>query len=299
MVLKILKKNIIKIQITQSDINFPLNVVGIDLGQTLTKIAYLEKENELNLLMLSTNLDYKKICEFLESVLINNKRINFTGGRAFTFHEIFLKKTESKLLNEFQSNAKGIEALYLLNKKKVLPNSLIINIGTGTFVLLKKQEFKHLGGSALGGGFFMGFIKLLYDMDDYQEAIKLAEKGDRYNIDLKVSDIYAPKDHRVNLVFREFTAASFGKIEQILDTKSVKKKDVINSLICLIGENIGSTANLMAKNHDINSIIFCGGFLRDNKILQRIFSAICGINKNKAIFLRNSEFCGAIGALLS
>lgn len=288
-----------KIQITQSDTTFPSNVVGIDLGQTLTKIAYLENENELNLLMLSTNLEYKQICEFLESTLTTHKKLNFTGGRAYTFHEKFLKKTESNLFNEFQANVKGIEALYLLNKKKILPDSLIINIGTGTFVLLKRQEFKHIGGSALGGGFFMGFIKLLYNIDNFQEAIRLAEKGNRYKIDLKVSDIYEPKDHRVDLVFREFTASSFGKIEPNTDIKTVKKEDVINSLICLIGENLGSTANLMAKNHDINTLVFCGGFLRNNKILQRVFSTISGINKKKAIFLRNSEFAGAIGALLS
>ena len=249
--------------------------------------------------MLSTKLDYEQINEFLESIQTTHRKFNFTGGRAFTYHEKFLKETESNLLNEFQSNSKGIETLYLLNKKKVLPDSLIMNIGTGTFVLFKKQTFKHLGGSALGGGFFMGFIKLLYDINDFQEAIKIAEKGDRYNIDLKVSDIYEPKDHRVNLVFREFTAASFGKIEPYIDINSVKKEDVINSLICLIGENLGSMANLMANNHNINTLVFCGGFLRNNKILQRILSAICGINKKKAIFLKNSEFCGAIGALFS
>ena len=89
-----------------------------------------ENENELNLLMLSTNLDYKQICEFLESTLTTHRKINFTGGRAFTFHEKFLKKTESNLLNEFQSNAKGIEALYLLNKKinpKLIRKALILN----------------------------------------------------------------------------------------------------------------------------------------------------------------------------
>jgi len=187
----------------------------------------------------------------------------------------------------------------MLTKKKVLPDSLIINIGTGTSVLLKKQAFKHIGGSAIGGGFFMGFIKLLYNIDDFQKAVKIAETGDRYNIDLKVSDIYEPKDHRINLVFREFTAASFGKIENYFDFNSVNKEDVINSLICLIGENLGSVANLLAENNNISNLVFCGGFLRDNKILQRILSAICGINKKKAIFLKNSEFCGAIGALLS
>ena len=178
---------------------FPTNAIGIDLGQTLTKIAYLESANELRLLILSTHNDFDQINEFLESKQESFEKYNFTGGRAFNFHEKFLKQIDSNLLNEFQSNAKGIEALFMLTKKKVLPDSLIINIGTG--------------GSAIGGGFFMGFIKLLYNIDDFQKAVKIAETGDRYNIDLKVSDIYEPKDHRINLVFREFTAASFGKIE--------------------------------------------------------------------------------------
>lgn len=250
-------------------------------------------------MILSTQADFDQINEFLESKQEYFEKYNFTGGRAFNFHEKYLKQIDSNLLNEFQSNAKGIEALFMLTKKKVLPESLIINIGTGTSVLLKKQTFKHLGGSALGGGFFMGFIKLLYNLYDFRKAVKIAEKGDRYNIDLKVSDIYESKDHRVNLVFREFTAASFGKIENNINLNFIKKEDVINSLICLIGENLGTMANLMAESNNVRNLVFCGGFLRNNKILQRILSAICGINKKKAIFLKNSEFCGAIGALLS
>ncbi|MFX1445002.1 MAG: hypothetical protein ACFFHV_16440 [Promethearchaeota archaeon] len=297
--MNILEKNIAKIQISQSDMAIPKNAIGIDLGQTLTKIAYLENQNDLHLVILSTQADFDKINKFLESKQESFEKYKFTGGRAFNIHEKFVKRIDSTLLNEFQSNAKGIESLFMLTKKKVLPDSLIINIGTGTSVLLKKQSFKHIGGSAIGGGFFMGFIKLLYNLDDFQKAIKLAETGDRYNIDLKVSDIYESKDNRINLIFREFTAASFGKIENYTNLSDIKKKDVINSLICLIGENLGTMANLMAENYKINNLIFCGGFLRNNKILQRILSVICGINKKKAIFLKNSEFCGAIGALLS
>ena len=58
----------------------------------------------------------------------------------------------------------------------------------------------------------MGIIKLVLKMDDFTEVLQLAKKGNRYNLDLKVSDIYDPEDTRVDLIFREFTAASFGKI---------------------------------------------------------------------------------------
>ena len=294
-----MEKKLIKFSINQPDINIPVNIIGIDLGQTLTKIAYFENSNKLNLLTLSTQSEHEKIDDFLKNKKNSFNKYNFTGGKGYIYHKKFLKELDSTLLNEFQAHAKGIETLYMLNKKKALPDSLIINVGTGTFFLLKKNGFKHLGGSALGGGFFMGFIKLLYKIHDFQEALKIAEKGNRYNIDLKVSDIYEALDQRVNLIFREFTAASFGKIGYDLDLSTVKKEDIINSLICMIGENLGAMANLVAENHDVNNLIFCGGFLKENKISERILSTICKINKKRAIFLKNSEFCGAIGALLS
>ena len=150
----------------------------------------------------------------------------------------------------------------------------------------------------MGGGFFMGMIKLVLDLNDFQEALELARKGDRYNVDLKVSDIYDPEDKRVDLLFREFTAASFGKIDQFFDTSSLKKEDFINSLICVIGENLGTIATLMAENNNIADIVFSGGFLKENRLLRRILSLICKVNKKRSIFLKNSEYSAAIGALI-
>lgn len=269
------------------------------MGQSLTKIAYIEEESELVLSLFSTKAHLKEIEEFLEAKKNTYKKYNFTGGRAFNFHVKFSNGIESNLLNEFQSSVKGLETLYFLSKGKTLPDSLIITIGTGTSIILKKETFTHIGGTAMGGGLFMGFIKLLFYLNDFQKALKLAKKGNRYNIDLKVSDIYDPKDFRIDLVFREFTAASFGKIEDVINLDSIQKEDIINSLICLIGENIAIIARLMADNNNVHNLFFCGGFLKENVVLKNILSAICRMNKKKAIFLKNSEYCGAIGALLS
>ena len=143
----------------------------------------------------------------------------------------------------------------------------------------------------------MGLIKALFNISDYNEALNLGKKGSRYNVDLKVSDIYDPNDNRIDAIFREFTAASLGKIDINYDNKNMKKEDFINSLICMIGENIGTIANLISETNDLTNIIFCGGFLRENKILRKILSLLCVVNKKKAIFLKNSEFSAAIGAL--
>ena len=146
-----------------------------------------------------------------------------------------------------------------------------------------------MGGSALGGGFFMGLIKILFNLNDYEEAIKLAKRGNRYNVDLKVSDIYHPDDKRIDLIFREFTAASMGKISDKLEIESLNKEDLINSIICLIGENLGTIANTIADKYYVKNIVFCGGFLRENRILRKILSLLCNFNGKNGIFLKNSS----------
>jgi len=267
------------------------------MGQSLTKIAYLNDNNELKLLKIQTKNNFEKIYEFLEAKKGEYNTFNFTGGRTFNLFKKFSDELNSNLVNEFQANVKGVEYLYSINKHEQLPPTLIVTIGTGTSIILKEETFKHLGGSAQGGGLFMGLIKLLFNMNNFQEAINIAKKGNRYTIDLKVADIYDPEDNRVDLIFREFTASSFGKIEKDFDINSVQKEDVINAIIHIIGENIGSISNLMAENNDIDNIIYCGGFLTSNNIIRKILTILCRLKQKKAVFLKHSEFCGAIGAL--
>ena len=182
-----------------------------------------------------------------------------------------------------------------MQKKKEIPKSIIVTIGTGTSMVLKDVKTQHLGGSAIGGGFFMGLMKILLNITDFNEALDLAIRGNRYNVDLKVSDIYDSEDDRVDLLFREFTAAAFGKI---IDLENYKREDIILSIICLIGENIGKIACLMAEKNNVNEILFGGGFLKENRVLRIVLTMISNFNKKKWIFLRNSEFCSAIGALI-
>ncbi len=285
------------INIDNLNVQIPADTIGVDMGQTLSKIAYLNGDKlQLSYFLTQTDLTSLKIA--LESNVKQFKKINFTGGKSFNLYRNYSKTVETKLINEFEANVKGIEILYFLEKKKELSPSLIVTIGTGTSMISKKDSIEHLGGTAMGGGFFMGLIRILFNSDNFQEALNLAKKGNRYNVDLKVSDIYAPEDDRVDLLFREFTAASLGKIDLSFTMNNLKKEDFINSIICMIGENIGTMANLMADNNDILSIVFCGGFLKENRLAKKILSLICKINKKKAIFLNNSEFCAAIGALL-
>ncbi|MBY8984832.1 MAG: hypothetical protein KGD65_07190 [Candidatus Lokiarchaeota archaeon] len=287
----------LNINIENSNVNIPEETIGVDMGHTLSKLAYLENK-ELKLSYFPTQTDLHSIKKAIEEKMGQFKTINFTGGKSYHLFQTYSRDVKTNLINEFEANVKGIETLYLLEKKKVLTPSLIVTIGTGTSMVSKNDSYEHLGGTAMGGGFFMGLIKALFDLNNFHEAIDLAENGNRYNVDLKVSDIYAPEDDRVNLLFREFTAASLGKIDFSFNMNILKKEDFINSLICVIGENIGTIANLMADKNEITSIVFCGGFLKENKIAKKILSLMSRINNKNATFLKNSEFNAAIGALI-
>lgn len=288
--------NIQRLNLTSEQEDFvPKNILGIDIGQTLTKFAYVDT-NELLLVVKPT---VSTINETIDKMLKNNfNRIHFTGGRAFNTFKNYSKKYESVILDEFTANVKGIDFLYNLKKKQEDSAVLIVSIGTGTSVVLKSKSFEHLGGSAMGGGMFMGLIKLLYNLDDYNMIMQLATKGNRYNVDLKVSDIYVDDDSRVKDYFRAFTAASLGKINDDRFTSPLAKEDIIHSILCIIGENIGMTATLFAELYKISKIIFCGGLLRNNKILKNLLKLIAKSRNKSAIFLKNSEFAGAIGALM-
>ncbi|MFX1316632.1 MAG: hypothetical protein ACFE9T_12265 [Promethearchaeota archaeon] len=285
-----------KIILSDNVIEIPSDKIGIDMGQTLSKIAYLDN-NELFLSSFPTCTSLSEIKALLNKKKDQLKILNFTGGRSFKLYIEYSKDFISNLINEFEANVKGIEFIYSLEKKKDLPRSLIVTIGTGTSIILKNDNIMHLGGSALGGGFFMGIIKALFNFYDFEKAINLAKRGNRYNLDLKVSDIYEPDDRRIDMLFREFTAASLGKIDDQYEIKTLKEEDFINSIICIIGENLGTIANTLADIHNIKEIVFCGGFLRDNKMLKKILSLLCKLNSKKAIFLKNSEFGAAVGAL--
>jgi type II pantothenate kinase len=260
--------------------NISSDVVGIDIGQSLTKVAY-RKGNEIVLSMTQTSSDFREIIEFLDFNKKKFRVINFTGGKAFSLYKRYSKETKTNLINEFEANIEGLEFLYKLSKNRALPASLVVTIGTGTSIVLKSDNVEHIGGSAMGGGLFMGLIKLLFNMDNYFDSIDLARKGNRFSI-----------------LFREFTAASLGKIKKDFDIKSLKKEDLINSLIGIIGENIGTIATLMAESYNVKNIVFCGGFLIGNKTIKQILSLLCKFKRKKPVFIENSEFVGAIGALL-
>lgn len=286
------------IELSLTSLKVPENAIGIDLGQTLTKIAYLKNE-KLVLTLCERGNQEKALNTLLNSKTPAYKAIKLTGGKAYEIFRDYSHRYSATLINEFQAIVKGTETLYQLKLQKTLQDAVIVSLGTGTSITLKKKEtFKHVTGSALGGAFFNGLNELFFGETEYSDLLKMAKQGNRCNVDLKVDDIYHPDDNRVDTMFREFTAASLGKIGSEKSKENHKQVDIIQSILNSIGETIGTIACLVAKNEDIKEIIFIGGFLRQNFILKQILKIICQINNKRAIFIKHSEYAGSIGALL-
>ena len=289
--IKLLEGESIKIPIKLEDHTPPEAIYGVDIGYTLTKFAYRE-EDFLILSSIQTSLVKQKFVNNLIEKLTEGTSIHLTGGGAFKIYNTLQKHGNVQLIKEFEANAKGAHFMMANRYKGWLSSPIIACLGTGTSIIYSNDEIRHLGGTALGGGFFMGLIDKLFNLRDYHDILKLAKSGNRYNIDLKVADIYDKEDPRVDSLFREFTAASFSNIKP-----NAQKQDLIHSILCMLGENIGTIVCLYAEKEHAENIIFCGGFLKDNRILGRILMSICGFHKKKGHFIRNPEFMGAVGAL--
>ncbi|OKY77234.1 MAG: Activator of 2-hydroxyglutaryl-CoA dehydratase, HSP70-class ATPase [Candidatus Methanohalarchaeum thermophilum] len=272
------------------DLDFFEERIGVDAGQTLTKVAYVERGTP-QFHFYRTDLD--KIDLLRRKIGFRDKLLSLTGGKALYYKEK-LDIDQINILEEFKANSIGVR--HLVPKEKRPSEYLVVTIGSGTSIVHEKgEEVRHVGGTALGGSMFDNFAGLICDVKDHQRALELAEKGNRYNIDLKVGDIYPREDDRIEPGFREMTAASFGKLDKEID--EICNPDFLNSLISMIGENIAIIASSIAKNKDINKIVYAGGFLENNNILKNVLDRTTKLNEIETIYPQEPMFIGAIGAL--
>ena len=171
-------------------------------------------------------------------------------------------------------------------------------MGTGvSFTSIKnKKIFKHVGGSALGGGTLMGLSKLTLGINSFEELLKLAKKGDSRSLDLLVSDIYGTS---YGLTLRsEVVASSMGKIA-ISDIKP-SSEDLASSLVQTICYAIGAQIASVCSSCNLDLCIFVGGFLDIEGIIPESLTAAVNLfNPNVTlIFPKFHRFVGSIGSAI-
>ncbi|MCM3091608.1 MULTISPECIES: type II pantothenate kinase [unclassified Cytobacillus] len=261
--------------------------IGIDAGGSLLKMAF-EEHGQIHYKSYSVDELYSSM-NWLKMTAADVP-MALTGGKAEYLKKEFFQN--ALIVPEFESC--GIGTSFLMKQDGLShKSSLLINIGTGTSIFLKKDgNFTRLSGSGIGGGTFMGLGRLLTGENDFVKLVSLAKCGNAESADLLVKDIYEPFDAPIE---GSLTASNFGKIKD----DQVSKEDKAASLTKMIAETIVLLSSQAADQHQIDCIIYIGSTLRHNAPLKDLLEKYTAMLGKNSVFNQNGEFCGAAGAMLS
>ena len=267
--------------------------IGIDTGGTLTKLAYLDEQQELNLTVFPSN-EMHLVKEWLENHP-QVEEIGLTGGRTEQLLDILKTMKSIEYIVEFEATLKGVR--YLLKKEgHTIEQSIITNIGTGTSIhYMDGYTHARVGGTGVGGGTLIGLSTIMTGISDFDKIKANAFKGKREGIDLLVKDIYQGMDTPID---GNLTASNFGKVG-ISDQREFKQNNVLATTQGLIGEVISTLSIQLAVQYETENIVYIGSTLIDNEQLIKVIEHYTLLKKHKPVFLKDCGFSGAIGALLN
>ena len=160
---------------------------------------------------------------------------------------------------------------------------------------MEGDSHARVSGTGIGGGTLVGLAALLTGITNFDEIKSLATKGDRSSIDLLVKDIYQGMDTPID---GNLTASNFGKIG-ITQLINHPHEDVLATVQGLVGEVITTLSIQVAQERKVENIVYIGSTLTDNENLKNVISHYTNLKKHTPVFVENSGFSGAIGALLN
>ncbi len=260
----------------------PYSTAGIDAGATLCKLARFGDVIEAHRFGPTD----------VESVRAQLKRwdpqsVTATGGGALRFHES-LSEWDVRIVPEFEAWARGATILAERSGQKLSDPYLLVSIGTGTSALrVHDTEIQRIGGTALGGGTLMGLGQLLTGAQNFEDLVAMAVRGDRSRVDLLVGDIYPGGDAPLP---PEINAASFAKLD------SRRPEDLARALMGMVGENIALICSQVARAAQIQTVVYGGTTLHQNKPLEDVIDWVTRASGLAPEFLPDGAFCGAVGA---
>lgn len=271
-----------------------MNTIGIDAGGTLTKIAYTDGNNELQVRHYPSN-DLAQVAAFINAHP-EIQILGMTGGRAEQLNLLLNDSLTRHSLVEFEATFRGVN--YQLKRQEGgLERCIVANIGSGTSIHYKNGEaYTRVSGTGIGGGTLVGLSALMTGEYDYHEISSLAATGQRKNIDLMVADIFegmevpAPLDP-------DLTASNFGKVG-LNPPQDYVKADILATTMGLVGEVVSTLSIQLAEQYQVEHIVYIGTTLDHNTKLRDVITSYTKLKKKTAVFLGDEGFSGAIGALL-
>ena len=186
-------------------------------------------------------------------------------------------------ISELEAIGRG--GTYLSGKE----NAIITSMGTGTaFVLARDGEYTHLGGSGIGGGTLMGLGRRIFGISDALKLDELASRGDEYNVDLTIGDLFSGSE----TLDPRLTASNLAK-----HSGTASDADWAAGIVNLVLQAVGTMATLACGGRGIDTVVITGA-------AAKLSAAGAGYQKFQDIYgidfiiPDNAEFSTAAGALL-
>lgn len=230
-------------------------VVGIDIGGSTTKIAGFREDSMLIPVQISADSAVASLFGAFGKFLYDNDlqltdigQVNLTGvGSSEIRQDIYGVPTFR--VDEFSAN--GVGGGYFAGNKTEF---MVVSMGTGTsFVEVRNNVPRHLGGIGIGGGTITGLSKLMLNTNDVGKIQELASGGKVGNIDLRIGDISKNPQPGLDL---EITASNFGKA-----SSRANCEDKAAGIVHMVIETICQTAVLISNGTDIKDFVLIGNLI--------------------------------------
>ncbi len=265
--------------------------ISFDFGGSFTDIIIFEN-NKLTKKIAYDKQTFrpKNIIEFLKNKKFDQKLT--TGGNPENIPN-YINNQKITKVNEIK--AIGAGGLYLYEKNLNLQKkmkAIVISLGTGTcFVKAKKNNYEHIGGTAIGGGTLAGLGKAILNIQEVKKIEELALKGNLHKVDLNVEDIVGTG---IGIIPGWAPASHFANVYRHQDIKS---EDLAKGIFSLCSNVIGSTVVFMARTLKINQIIL-GGRMAKLKMIRQGIKKVAKNFEIDIIEVENPEIMTAVGAVI-
>ena len=268
-------------------------VVGIDIGGSTTKIAGFREDSMLIPVQISADSAVASLFGAFGKFLYDNDlqltdigQVNLTGvGSSEIRQDIYGVPTFR--VDEFSAN--GVGGGYFAGNKTEF---MVVSMGTGTsFVEVRNNVPRHLGGIGIGGGTITGLSKLMLNTNDVGKIQELASGGKVGNIDLRIGDISKNPLPGLDL---EITASNFGKA-----SSRANCEDKAAGIVHMVIETICQTAVLISNGTDIKDFVLIGNLINFPEcwnVCEMIRTMYPHVN---FIIPEDGEYGTAIGTALS
>jgi len=228
----------------------------------------------------------------------NAGRIFVTGGKSRSLPATFEGVRVTKV-SEIEAIGRGGYFLYELSlsvtERKKVQRMLVVSMGTGTCMVEVRKGKKgylgsrHIGGTGVGGGTFMGLSRRLLDETSPAKLKKMFARGDRKKVDLSVFDIVGSG---IGVVPADATASNLARISRSIDFSC---NDLAAGIVNLVGQTIGILSVFAAKAHKCDLVLLCGKLTGMEQVTEAVLFT-GNMYKVKMVVPRQAGFVSALGA---